>query len=89
VTNGVFHDDAERDSIILRLDERLQKIQEDVRRLREDFCGDLLELKEGFQKLNCSLQELKTDQTQTKTWVGIFSVVFMAFISYLLQKVLL
>lgn len=77
MTDGIFRDDAERDAVVLRLEEQLKALREDVSELKSDV-----------KKFVTCVEEVRHEQAQLKVWVGIFSAVFIPMVVYLLQKVL-
>jgi len=77
VTDGIFRDDAERDAVVLRLEEQMKALREDVGELKADV-----------KKFVACIEEVRHEQAQLKVWVGIFSAVFIPMVVYLLQKVL-
>jgi len=81
MTNGIFRDDAERDAAILRLDEQLKATREGV-----------IELKSDIKELIACVEEVRREQSHLKTWIGIFSAVFIPLVAslafYLLQRIL-
>ncbi len=81
MTNGIFRDDAERDNVIIRIEERQREIQEDLREIK-DRLARLCDAYTG------EIKRLEADLAQTRVWVGIFSAVFIPLVVYLLQTVL-
>lgn len=77
MTDGIFRDDAERDAVVLRLEEQLKAIREDVIELKSDI--------KGF--ISC-VEEVRREQSQLKAWMGIFSAVFIPIVVYLFQRAL-
>lgn len=77
--NGVFKDDAERDAVIVRIDERQREIYDDIKEIRR-------KVDEFWNCYNQEVQKLKTEVAQVKVWTGIFSAVFIPIIIYLAQR---
>jgi hypothetical protein len=77
MTDGIFRDDAERDAVVLRLEEQLKAIREDV-----------IELKSDIKEFITCVEEIRREQSQLKTWTGIFSAVFIPIVVYLFQRAL-
>ncbi len=79
MTNGIFSNDAERDELIIRIDERQQKILDNLKEIRMLF--------EDMQKDHeCRLMSLEKEITSVKVWTGIFSAIFIPVVIYLLQR---
>lgn len=82
MTNGIFCDDAERDSVILRLEERLKAIQEDISELKSETKGLKLEVKE----IKSCVEEVRRDHSQLKGWFGLFTAIAVPVVLLLLQR---
>jgi archaellum component FlaC len=82
VTNGIFCDDAERDSVILRLEERLKAIQEDISELKSETKGLKLEIKE----FKSCVEEVQRDHSQLKGWFGLFTAIIVPVVLLLFQR---
>lgn len=81
MTNGVFCNDAERDELIIRIDEKQQKILEDISEIKHMIC----ELQKEYET---RLARVEEGLVYTKVWVGIFSAIFIPIVVYLFQRLL-
>jgi len=77
MTDGIFRDDAERDAVVLRLEEQLKAIREDIVELKSDIKG-----------FTSCIEEVRREHSQLKAWMGIFSAVFIPIVVYLFQRAL-
>lgn len=79
MVNGIFGNDAERDRLIVCIEEKQREIIEDIKEIKE-------ELKAFIRCNEERVRRIEGEVSQLKVWVGIFSAVFIPLVIYLLQK---